>query len=233
MEKSQKILILSCIVLVGFFVSVAAYYYIGGALKLDYPFNNFLYPPNRAFTDFTEILPRIKDLQPYTPPANWQNYFPLTFILILPFTIFENLYMAYFVFAGSFLTLFLYLNAKIFNSPDLSRVANFQNVFVLTFLSYPLICLIDRGNLDMLVFPCFAAFVYFFKKEKYQYSALFLAVINAMKPFSLLFLAMFLFKKRYREFFLCCGTTFLLIIGGFLFFQGGILDQQKQPASYT
>lgn len=225
MEKSQKILTLSCIILAGFFISAAVFYYLGGTFKLEYPYNNFLYPPDMSFSDFIELLPKIKTLHPYAPPSDWQNYFPLTFIFILPFAYFKNLALAYFVFAGIFLTFFMYFNVKNFSCTDLNRLQNFQNIFIITFLSYPVICLVDRGNLDMLIFLFFAAFVYLFQKEKYEYSAIILAIINAMKPFSFLFPILFLFKKRYREFFLYLGTTFILIIGGFLFFKGNIFDQ--------
>jgi len=225
MEKSKKILLLSNILLIGFFIQLAFVYYYSGILNLGYPYSSFLFNPNIAFSDFWGLLFHIKDLHPYALPANWQNYFPLSFILILPFAFIKNVFFAYLIFATGFLSFFTYCNFKKFSCPEFSNLQNIQNVIILTFVSYPVISLIDRGNLDMLGFAFFVPFIYFLKKEKYIRSAIFLAIINALKPFSFLFLVLFLFKKRYKEFFLSIGVTVLLIFGGFLFFGRDVYSQ--------
>lgn len=225
MEKSKKILLFANILLVGFFIQIVYVYYSSGIAGLGYPYNSFLFKANIAFSDFWGILIKIKSLHPYTLPANWQNYFPLSFILILPFAYVKNLIFSYFIFATGFLAFFTYCNYKKLSCSEFCTLQNIQNMVILTFFAYPLICLLDRGNLDMLSFIFFVPFIYFFKKEKYEKSALCLAIINAMKPFSVLFLLLFLFKKRYREFFLSIGTTFLLILGGFLVFGTDVLGQ--------
>lgn len=225
MDKTKKIVLLSNIILVGFFLAVVYHYVLGTYLNLGFPSNTFLFAPEFHFNDFTGILPKIKTLQPYSLPADWQNYFPLAFIFILPFAYFKSLVLAYLIFAGGFLAFFVYFNYKNFTCEKLSKIQNLQNIFILSILSYPLLYLVDRGNLDMLIFVFFTMFVYLFKKEKYILSAVFLAIINAMKPFGILFPVLFLFKKRYKEFFLSLGLTFLFILGGFLFFKGNILNQ--------
>lgn len=225
MEAKNKVLVLSSIVLMGFVVDLVFHYVMGYNFNLGHFYNTFLSAPDTAFGDFTGLLPKIKELMPYAPPADWQNYFPLAFILIYPFVFFKNVYVAYSIFLSIFLIFFIKMNVKNFGCENLSRMQNFQNIFILTFLSYPLLYLVDRGNLDMIIFMFLAGFAYCFRNEKYKLSALFLALANAMKPFGALFLIIFLIKKRYREFFLSYGLTLLLVFGGFLFFKGNILYQ--------
>lgn len=225
MNKSQKILLISNIVLLGFFFAVVFHYVLGFYVGLGHFFNTFLSEPKTAFEDFTAILPRIKDLAPYSPPAEWQNYFPLSFVILFPFSLMENGTVAYAVFALIFIGVFVYLNIKNLACEDLGKMENFKNIFILSILTYPFLYLIDRGNFDMVIFIFLAGFVYFFKKEKYKVSAILLALANAMKPFPFLFLTLFLIKKKYKEFFISLAVSALLIVGSFFFFKGNVIDQ--------
>lgn len=227
MEKQNKILLLSNIVLVGFIAAIFYHYVLGGMMHLSYPYDNFLFPPSISFSDFLDLLPHLTGLNPYSPPGDWQNYFPLTFILIYPFAFLKPALTAYIIFGGVLGAVFCVLNFMNIKCEKFNFFQNFQNFFILTFASYPLICLFDRGNVDMLIFPLFAAFVYALKKDKFVLGAVILAVINSMKPFSLLFLLLFLFKKKFKEFFLCGIINALLVFGGFMFFKGTMLDQMN------
>lgn len=225
MEKSQKVLILSSIVLVGFVVAVVFHYALGYYLKFNYPFNTFLFKPEQFFNDFTALVPKLKGFAPYTPPADWQNYFPLAYLVLMPFLYLKNMIFAYIVFLSIFFGFFGYWNKKFLDSENLTKIENFQIFFIMTFLSYPFLLLVDRGNFDMIIFIFFTLFVFSFQEKKYQKAAMLLGIINAMKPFSVLFLIMFLFEKKYKEFFLSIGTSVLLILGGFLIFKGSIFNQ--------
>lgn len=225
MEKSEKVALLSAIVLVGFFLAVVFHYVLGFYMGQEYSFNTFLSEPYRAFDDFTSILPRIKGFAPYVEPANWQNYFPLSYLILEPFALIKDKILAYSIFASIFVGFFLYWNINNFKCKKFSGTQNFMNIFILTFMSYPFLCIIDRGNFDMVVFILSMVFVLFLQKKKYAPAAIILGVINALKPFSLLFLFIFLFDKKYREFFLSIATSFLLVVGGFFLFKGNVFDQ--------
>ena len=56
MEKEQKIMILSSIVLVGFVMGVFYHYILGFYLHAPEPYNSFLYPASMAFCDIFGIL---------------------------------------------------------------------------------------------------------------------------------------------------------------------------------
>lgn len=228
MEKSEKVLLLSTIVLVGFIVAVIFHYILGIYLNLPYPYNTFLWNPEWAFNDFTNIVGIIiKNLAPYKTINLYINYFPLAYIVFFPFTFIKNQIIAFLFFASIFLCFFTYANIKNFNCKNLTPLQNFKNIFILTILSYPFLMVLDRGNIDMLLFMLFCGFVYFFKSEKYTFSSVFLAIINAMKPSFVIFLFLFLFKKKYKEFFLSLIITIFLIISGFMMLKGEIFSQMS------
>ncbi len=225
MDKIKKVFLLANIVLTGFALSVTIYYILGQYLHFPYPFNTLLFYPSDAFNDFKVPTKIIQDFAPYAKPNLMINYFPLAYIIMFPFSLINNSYVAYAIFASIFLVGFIYLNNKNVRCESLTKIQNFQNVFILTFLPFPLLYILDRGNFDMFIFFLFAGFIYAFKSEKYLLSAILLAVENAIKPFPLLFLLLFLQKKKYKEIFLSIITTGALIIGGFLIFKGSFWNQ--------
>lgn len=225
MEKSQKILILSSIILVGFVFGVLFYYVLGSYLNLPFPFNTFLFSPDIHFSDFIGMLPIANGFSPFNEPNAWRNYFPLAYILLFPFSLIKNALIAYCVFTLVFLIFLTYMNIRNLICEDLTKMQNFQNIFIIGLLSYPILYVLDRGNIDMFLFILFAGFVYLLKTEKYLLSAVLLAVHNAIKPFPVLFLILFLFKKKYKEFFLSVAITAILIIGGFMTLKGNFFDQ--------
>lgn len=225
MEKSEKVILLSTIVLVGFTLAVIFHYILGFYLNLPYPYNSFLWGADIAFNDFTNIMGIVKDLVPYKAANLFVNYFPLAYILLFPFTFIKSKIIAYLLFASIFLSFFIYINIKNFSCKNLTRLQDFQNIFILTIISYPFLTLIDRGNIDMLLFIIFGAFIYFFKSEKYILSSVLLAILNAMKPFLAIFLFLFLFKKKYKEFFLSLILSIFLIITGFMMLKGEFFSQ--------
>lgn len=225
MEKSQKILLISTIVLVGFVVAVIFHYVLGFYMGLGYSFNTFLSEPNRAFDDFTAILPRIKEFAPYSLPANFQNYFPLAYIILMPFAYMQTPILAFVIFALGFIGFFLFFNIKSLKCENFGKIQNFKNIFIMTFLTYPFLCLMDRGNFDMGILVILTGFTYAFYKKNYKIVAILLGISNALKPYSFVFLILFLFEKKYKEFFGSIILSFLLILGGFFLFKGGLFNQ--------
>lgn len=227
MDKTKKVFLLANIILIGFVISVVIFYILGQYLDYPYPFNTFLFYPSDAFNDFRAPINAIRDFAPYAKPSLMINYFPLAYILLFPLSLIKNSLVAYIIFSSLFLTGFTYLNNKNISCESLTKLQNFKNVFIITLLAYPILYILDRGNFDMFIFFIFAGVIYAFKSERYALSAILLAVINAMKPFPILFLILFLQKKKYKEFFLSLMLTCLLIICGFLLLKGSFLSQIK------
>lgn len=225
MKKSEKVLLLSNIVLIGFVFEVFFHYFLGFYLGMGKFFNTFLSNPEVFYSDFSGPLSHLAGRQPYVPPADWQNYFPLSFVLVYPLAFIKNTFFAYLIMLGTFLSFLTWSNIKYLSCKNLDKIQNTKNILIMTLLTYPFLYLVDRGNLDMLIFIFLAIFVIFFGQGKYKTSAVFLAIASAMKPFPFLFLILFLAKRKYKEFFLACVLTALFIIGGFMFFKGSVWSQ--------
>lgn len=230
-EKADKILLLVNIVLIGFVIAVIFNYFSAFYINQPYPMNTFLFTPVKKFRDFMGLLDVIRNFAPFGTSNIWVNYFPLAYVLLLPFLLIGNKLIAYLIFASVFLAFLIYMNVKVFACENLTKSENFRNIFILTFLAYPVLFALDRGNFDMILLILFAGFVYAFKSEKYLRSAIFLAVINAIKPFTLLFLFLFLFKKKFKEFAISIITSLVLIVGCFFVFKGNVLEQMSTLAN--
>lgn len=225
MEKTEKISIISNIVLVGFVFGIIYHYVLGFYLNLGTHFNSFLYPASAAFCDFWGPFPYLHKFAPYSEVNLWIVYFPLAYILMTPFALISNEVVSYLLYISGFLAYFIFMNVKSFSCPNFNKLQNFQNIFIITAMSYPVLYILDKGNFDMFLFVILGLFAYFFKAEKYFIAAILLAIETAIKPFTFLFFILFLFKKRFKEFFLAVLLTFILIISSFFFFNGGFADQ--------
>lgn len=225
MEKSQKVTILSSIVLVGFVFGVIFHYIVGFYMHAGEPYNSFLYPSSWAFCDIFGILPYIKDFKPYQDITLWVVYFPLTYLFMLPFAFIKNKIIAYLIYISGFIAYLIFMNIKNFSCKNLSKLQNFQNIFIITAISYPVLYTLDKGNFDMYLFVLLGFWTYAFKNEKYGLSAFLLAIINACKPFTLYFLLLYLMKKRYKECFFSIILTALLVICGFMIIPDNFFNQ--------
>lgn len=225
MQKSKKVSILSSIVLVGFFVAIVFHYVIGFYLHTGYPANTFLLQPDQHFMDFTGMVSFIKGFAPFDHATLGINYFPLAYIILFPFSLIKNLTASYMVFLAIFLSFWIFVNTKFFACKDFSKLQNFQNIFILTLMTYPFLFLLDRGNFDMMVLIFISLFIHLFGSKKYLSSGIVLGLTNAIKPFFLIFSILYLIEKKYKEFFLSIITTGLVVIGGFMILKGNFFDQ--------
>lgn len=225
MKKTDKILVLANIVLAGFTLAVVFHYLVGICLQTAEAHKTFLLEQIFSFGDFLNLMPKVHTFAPYTPPAEWQQYFPLSYLVLLPFSYIKNPLLSYFLFAAIFILSFIFFNFKFFKCEELGKLQSFQNFFILTFLSYPFLFVLDRGNFDMFVFPFFAGFIIALWRGKHTLAAVLLGIVNSFKPFSFIFLILFLFSKKYKEFFVSILTSFLFVAGGFMIYQGNFFDQ--------
>lgn len=225
MEKSSKISLLSSIVLVGFVFGVFYCYIYGFYFRVPTLYNSFLYPAYAAFCDFYDPLKFITDFKFYSKLQLWVVYFPLAYIVVIPFAYIKNKFISYLIFLAGFLYYWIGKNKKELYCENLSKIQNFQNIFIITAISYPFLYLVDKGNFDMYMLILLGAFTYFFNKEKYMKASIFLAITNAMKPFSIFFVLLFLLRKKYKEAFASLALTAILVIGGFMVLHDNFLVQ--------
>lgn len=225
MNKEEKVFLLSNIVLVGFLIALIFHYFCANILQLGDPFNTFLLYPKWFIADIKNITDASLYLKPFSKPDSMVNYFPLTYFFLFPFALLKNYFIEYAIFLSVFLCFFSYQNYKNFSCKGFSKLQIFQNIFILTFMTYPFLYLLERGNLDMLLIILLTFSIYAFFNKKYLKSSILLAIINSIKPFCLPFLLLFIYEKRWKELIINISITTLLVIGGFLFLHDNFLTQ--------
>jgi hypothetical protein len=180
-------------------------------LHAAYPLNTFLYSPGARFWDFTVYAPRFAqwghgDLF-YTLPGFPFNYpAPLLIAELVYYKLSHNALYAY---LGTVI-LFAAVSAiyVAFAMPRERRVRDLAGVVALAsaLLSFPLMFLIDRGNIEGLVWMAASLGLLFFITERYRPAAILLGLAASMKIFPGLLLLLFLAKRRYRDFALSLGA---------------------------
>jgi len=166
MSRDQKINFISLIIIIGFLISVFYHYVMGSYLGLGYPFNTFLCGPNDKFGDFFNIYFRSKGSNLST---EWPffNAPPMGYLIIYPFTILEPS-VSFILFLLIFVIFIFYISTK--NLNDSNKLYRFRNVFAFSFLTYPCIFLIDRGNVEALAFIFIYLFVFCYQDKRFVIS---------------------------------------------------------------
>lgn len=208
------------VILIGFTASVYFHYIISNYCgQSSYPHNTFLFNPADKFNDFFNIYRATKGLDPYANPVS--VYFPFTFLVMSFFTIFKakfafGLFMA--IFTGFFA---YYISANI---PTTNRLSRISILFVMTFMSYPVLFNIDRGNLECFLFIFLALFFYFYRNGHYSLSILFLSFAIAMKLYPGVFVILLLADKKYKNILLAGLLTVIWSLASAAILHGGIVQ---------
>jgi hypothetical protein len=199
-EKNERVLVLSALVLIGTTFSIGFHYWQRAYLGMKYPYDTFLfYPPDR-FGDFFKVL---------IEAARFNNHVPKTGMQYTPFTHMLATGMGYippkaaFALAiGAFLATLVALLFR-FAADALPDVwIKIQTVFILVGLSYPVLFLLDRSNLEVLLFPAITGFFYFYYLRPSAprwaaYACLVLAICLKLYPAVLLVIP--ISDRRFKE----------------------------------
>jgi hypothetical protein len=98
-----------------------------------------------------------------------------------------------------------------------SVVARFQVVVPLCLLAYPVLFLLDRGNLEMLVFVFVAGFLYLYCARRSRWSWIPLALAIAAKYYWATLLVLLLLDKEYRQTLFAFLGAVAVSVAGMLF----------------
>ena len=218
MEKEKKLYILALLVMVGFFFAILFCYYEGIYQGQPYPYNTFLFKPADRYMDFYTNLAANSKLNPYFG-ENFLQY-PFLGMICWVFSLIPRPY-TYFLYLLIVISLSIYFIYQLLWQMPWYKKTLF--IFILFFLSYPVLFSIDRGNFEFLLFVALLASLYFYIKQDYLISAICLALAIAMKIYPALFLLLFIADKKYREAILAIGIAVLLTLVSLLFFQGGLI----------
>jgi hypothetical protein len=208
--------IIKTIVWVGFIAAILYHWIQADFMGLKYyPYNTFLFDPHDRFNVFFNIYRATVGLNPYSHSVS--VYFPFTFAIMYLFTLLSANF-AFILLTVIYIGFFV---CYIFFS---SRTNKLSNVFVFTFLSYPVWFIFDRGNLEALLFIFLALFAYFYQNKQDLFSVIFLSFTIAMKLYPAVFLVLFLADKKYKNFALTIILTLVLTLLSAAMLKGGIVN---------
>lgn len=222
-EGRKLLQLVITVVMLGFTFSVYYHYILSSYLGHEgYWERTFLFNPQDKFNDFYNIYFATENLNPYSSPVS--VYFPFTFIPVYLLT-FLKANIAFALFTGGFVVFFcswLWWNLR---SDDLHQ--SLTGVFVFTCMSYPVLFLVDRGNLECLLFICLALFIHYYQKGDDLKCVSFLSFAIAMKLYPAVFGVLFLADRKYRNLLLTilCVVS-LTLVSAWVFENGMVASYQ-------
>lgn len=213
MAKPRKTGLISAIVLVGTFAGIVQRYMLGVYKNLPYPFNTFLFIPGERFGDLREVYHAVQLFR--SAKVQFLTYTPFshTFIRVwnvVPYDTLLPLLLALFLGALSFV---LWRGMTSRTDNPLWRA---QVVLVLTVMSYPVLYLLDRANIEMVVWLLLGAFFYFYYVKPKHWAWVFLAVAIAMKLYPVVFLVLLFADRKWRQLFGTVALVLILSVSGIL-----------------
>lgn len=222
MRREDKAKLLAVTVLAGLAAAVLCNGVIyGHALKLGYPFSSFLFNPDQLFADYFNDVAINYARNPYQALNHALNsvYLPFgNFVQWLFGLISLKLGALVFMAGGAaFLARAAYTPLK-----QASPAGTLAAIVFGVVLSYPSLYLFSRGNFELLVFAFLFMAVRAYRNGRHTAAAVWLALSMAYKPFSAVFLVLFIADTKYKQaalsLVICAGTT----LASSLFLQSGI-----------
>ena len=195
------------------------YHFIFHGYYLDsaWPKNSFFQKPEIIGNDFSRMVDVSSSLDPYSNMRrvflNEANPYSLLsyiyFYLLSLLNLFTPMQLLYTLHCVIFILVFLLINLKYFRIKEFG----FTPVFIATFLSFPFLYLLDRGNIESLLFilTYFGLYFYYHKNNLYL-SSVFLILATAFKPYYGIFFTLYIFDKKYKEFFYSLIAGILLLL---------------------
>ncbi len=199
-------------VLVGTTLSAMFHYVLGVYLGEHYPGDTFLFIPVSRFSDFftlyrdvTRFHPGVSDTIAYSPFM----HVLVSGLTILPARLAFGLVVAVFLVT---LALVVWRAGAAVGEP----LVRLQQVVMLGFLSYPVLFVLDRGNLEMVIFVFLAAFFYLYYARGSSWAWLPLAMAIAGKYYWAVFIVLLVSDRSYRQALLACLGALALTIASIL-----------------
>ena len=215
----RRIFTVALIVLTGFVASAFGHHFFGLILHWPYPANTLLFDPTRAGTDFFDTLQAMGKKDFYSEGV---VYFPGSLIFGLPFTLLDQS-TAYFVFSALVLMVTATFVFCSFMQLRISPVINSLLTIILVFLNYPMLLCLDRGNFEGLSFVCLIGFAWFARRKMVWVAATFLGFAAATKLYPIVFGAILLRRRNWRQFLFAGVLAGLLNLIPALFLPGGLI----------
>lgn len=225
----DKIALLVLIVAAGFFAAVAYHYVMGLYLGRAWPANSFLYVPEDRFLDFKLVVRQSAGLDPFGQDIGGFAGAPFTQLVAYLFSLVRPAWLQLPLFFAAFFVVFLPMVKRLLCGPGVKLTYHhLPALFVMAFLTYPVLFAFDRANFDLLVCVSIFLFAFMYQGERYRASAAFMALAIALKPYAIVLAAVYLFHRRYRDLALVIlGALLLSALSLALFKDGLLVEAQK------
>jgi hypothetical protein len=211
LSQSQKLKVITFVLLAGMVISIGYHLFQGRVMGYTAPFNTFLYDPSVRFSDYHQTYTYASGVtqgkNPYLSSMP-SVYFPFTFIMLYPFTLLAVKYSLFWYALIAVLTFLFFVY---------NRTKSYVYPFVFALLSYPLIFLLDRGNIEGLLFLLLALFTYLYATRKYLLAVIALAMAISLKLYPAVLLVLLVSDRRFREAALCLLMVFIFSLAGMIF----------------
>jgi hypothetical protein len=196
-------------------VALSVVYVRGVIFNQPYPFNSLLYDPDIRFFDITIFDMRFWSFlrsgdffgplsAPYAYPA------PAVFATLPFYMVSDNAVVPFLVFMLTAIWLATYL-VWLYVRGNAGLYSVVACVLLLTTAtSYPFYFLLDRGNIEGLIWVVLALGLASFAAGRYWLSAFLIGAAASMKPFPGVLLLLLLARRKYREF-IFGGLTFVAL----------------------
>jgi hypothetical protein len=190
----------------------------GLLLHQGYPFNTFLLVPSYRFSDFTVYDPRFavwgQGDRFFTLPGFKFDYpAPMLLGTLAYYKLFPAPLYAYLATVVLFALAGGILAAMAVPSDSRVRVLAAAAALSTALFSYPLFFLLDRANIEGLVWIAASLGLVLFALRRYSSCAIFIALAASMKIFPGLLLLMLLARRRYRDFALGLASIVAFTVG--------------------
>lgn len=229
-SKAQKLRLATLLLMVGFALSVFVHYWYGAYCGYRYPYSTYLYRPGDAFFydnivtknhSFGDLLaacihaenrdPYFASIpQPFDDPRTFpSNYFPFGAMLPYPLTLVPYPW-AVGIFIAGFAAILLAFNWYFMRTGE--PYGDAITVAALTLMNYPAQAVVDRGNIEALVFAFLAGFTVLLIRRHLAASAALLGAAIAMKAVPAVFLPICYQAVKRRGIAIALGTAAALTL---------------------
>jgi len=229
MSKEERICLLVLIVVVGFSIAVAYHYAMAFYWVGTWPASTFLFEPSSRFSDFTLVVRQSARLDPFGEDIGGFAGSPFAQFVGYLFSVIRPASLRLPIFLGSFfIGLILMVKHSLYGLKPRLTSHQLLAIFATVFLTYPVLFAADRANFDLLVLPCLFLFALTYARQQYKASTLFLGLAIALKPYTAIFILLYVFDRRYRDTLLVLfNVVFLSVLSLALFKDGLYVETQK------
>jgi uncharacterized membrane protein len=194
--KRSRVRLLVTIVLVGTLVSIVWHYVSGFYLGQGYPRSTFLFVPADHFNDWNNVYTYAQEFLRGVPGPF--GYFPFAILAAVTTTVLPTS-VGFILMVVLFLGLLALMLRRWVLDCEEHALTRAQGMVILIGLSYPVLFVLDRGNMEMLVFAFIAGFFYFtYVRECRWMAALCLAAAIAFKLYPATLLLLLLAERRFK-----------------------------------